>query len=201
MSTPEFHLQTVFTLNKEGHISCHQNARRLVVVGTSGAGKTTIARQIASILDVPHIELDSYRYGPNWTKTPDDVVRDRLSEALRAEAWVADGNYYRMARDVVWPRATTVVWLDYSIHVVMWRLFGRTMRRGILQEELWNGNREKLWWHFVTRDSLFLWALNTHWRRRRTMPAVFAQPEHAHLDVVHLRSPKSTNDWLETLGP
>ena len=200
MSTPEFHLQTVFTLNKEGHISCHQNARRLVVIGTSGAGKTTVARRIASILDVPHIEFDAYRYGPNWTKTPDDMVRDRLSEALRAEAWVADGNYFRVARDVVWPRTTTVVWLDYSIHVVMWRLFARTMRRGILQEEVWNGNRERLWWHFVTRDSLFLWALKTHWSRRRTMPAAFARPEHAHLDVVHLRSTKSTNEWLETLS-
>ena len=198
MSTPELH--RLMLPKAEGNSSCHQNARRLVVVGTSGAGKTTIARQIASILDVPHIELDSYRYGPNWTKTPDDVVRDRLSEALRAEAWVADGNYYRIARDVVWPRATTVVWLDYSIHVVMWRLFGRTMRRAILQEELWNGNRERLWWHFVTRDSLFLWALKTHWSRRRTMPAAFARPEHAHLDVAHLRSPKSTNEWLETLG-
>ena len=198
MSTPELHRPILPEAEENG--GCHRNARRLVVIGTSGAGKTTVAKRIASILDVPHIELDSYRYGPNWTKTPDDVVRDRLSEALRAEAWVADGNYYRMARDVVWPRATTVVWLDYSIHVVMWRLFGRTMRRRILQEELWNGNRERLWWHFVTRDSLFLWALKTHWSRRRTMPAAFARPEHAHLDVVHLRSTKSTNEWLGTLG-
>ena len=91
----------------ERNSSCHQDARRLVVIGTSGAGKTTVAKRIASILDVPHIEFDAYRYGPNWTKTPDDVVRDRLSESLRAEAWVADGNYYRMARDVVWPRART----------------------------------------------------------------------------------------------
>ena len=177
------------------------HARRLVVIGTTGAGKTTVARRIASTLDVPHIELDSYRYGPNWTEIPDEVVRDRLNESVRAEAWVADGNYYRLARDAVWPRATTVVWLDYPFHVVMWRLFARTMRRGILREELWNGNREKLWWHFVTRDSLFLWALKTHWRRRRTMPEAFAQPECAHLDVVHLRSTKSTNEWLETLSP
>ena len=75
------------------------------------------------------------------------------------------------------------------------------MRRGIFREELWNGNREKLWWHFATRDSLFLWVLKTHWRRRRTMPAVFAQAEHAHLDVVRLRSPRSTDEWLRTLRP
>ena len=151
------------------------------------------------MLDLPHVEMDAYRHGPNWTETPNDVFRERLGEALRADAWVADGNY-SFARDVVWPRATTVVWLDYPFHVVMWRLFWRTMRRGILREELWNGNREKLWWHFVTRDSLFLWALKTHWRRRRTIPEAFALPEHAHLDVVRLRSTKSTNEWLETPG-
>ena len=177
----------------------HRDAQRFVVIGTSGAGKTTVARRVADILRVPHVEFDAYRHGPNWTRTPDDVVRDRLREALRIEGWVVDGNYFRMAHDVVWPRATTVVWLDYSIHVVMWRLFWRTMRRGILREELWNGNREKLWWHFVTRDSLFLWVLKSHWRRRRTMPDAFARPEHAHLEVVRLRSPKSTSEWLESL--
>ncbi len=180
--------------------NCAQrDARRFVVIGTSGAGKTTVARRVADILHIPHIEFDAYRHGPSWTETPDDVFRAQVSEALRADAWVADGNYFRVAHDVVWPRATTVVWLDYPFHVVMWRLFWRTMRRGILREELWNGNREKLWWHFVTRDSLFLWVLKTHWRRRRTMPEAFALPEHAHLEVVHLRSRKSTTTWLETL--
>ena len=87
------------------------------MIGTTGAGKTTIARQIASVLGVPHLELDAYRHGPNWTETPDGLFRDRLSEALRGDTWVADGNY-TVARDIVWPRATTVVWLDYSIHVV-----------------------------------------------------------------------------------
>ena len=182
----------------ERNNSCHQDARRLVVVGTSGAGKTTIARQIASLLGVPHVELDAYRHGPSWTETPDDLFRERLSEALRGDTWVADGNY-TVAREVVWPRATTVVWLDYSIHVVMWRLFRRTVRRGVGREELWNDNKEDLWRHLVTRDSLFLWALKTHWRRRKTMPVAFAQPEHAHLDVVHLRSPRVTREWTKTL--
>ncbi len=172
--------------------------KRLVVIGTSGAGKTTIARQIASILGVPHVEFDAYRHGPNWTETPDDLFRERLSAALRGDGWIADGNY-SVARDVVWPRATTLVWLDYPIHLVMWRLFWRTMRRGVLREELWNDNRENLWWHLIPCRSLFVWAWQTHWQRRRTMPAAIAQPEHAHLDVVHLRSSKATGEWLRTL--
>lgn len=130
----------------------HRNPDRFVVIGTNGAGKTTIAKRIARILGLSHVELDAYRHGPNWAETPDDLFRERLREALRGDAWVADGNY-NVTRGVVWPRATTLVWLDYPIYVVMWRLFWRTMRRGVFGEELWNGNRERLWWHFFSRYS------------------------------------------------
>ena len=175
-----------------------RDADRLVLVGTSGAGKTTMAERIARALDMPHIEFDGIRHGPNWTETPDDVFKETLRQRLRGNRWVADGNY-SFARDVVWPGATTVVWLDYPIRVVMWRLFRRTIRRGLFRQELWNGNREKLWWHFFSRQSLFLWAMQTHWRRRRTIPAALRRPEHLHLDLVHLRSPRAAHQWFLTL--
>ena len=178
--------------------TCTGSTDRILVVGTSGAGKTTMARTIAQTLGRPHIEFDAYRHGPNWTETPDDLFREQLKEALKGDTWVADGNY-TVARDVVWPRATTLLWLDYPIYVVMWRLFWRTMRRGLFRQKLWNGNRESLWQHLFSRQSLFLWAWQTHWRRKRTLPAALAQPEHAHLDLVHLRSPGAANRWLEAL--
>lgn len=171
---------------------------RIVVIGTTGAGKTTMADKIALALDVPHIEFDGIRHGPDWTETPDDVFRERLELELRGDRWVGDGNY-SLARDVVWPKATTLVWLDYPIQVVMWRLFRRTIRRAVLRQELWHGNRERIWWHFFSRRSLFLWALRTHWRRRRTVPPALVRPEHLHLDLVHLRSPKAAQDWFLTL--
>ena len=176
------------------------NIDRVVVVGNSGAGKTTVAREIARALDMPHVEFDAYRHGPNWTETPDEVFRDQLREALQGDRWVADGNY-SIARDIVWPRATALVWLDYPIYVIMWRLFWRTIRRWLLRQELWNGNRERLRWHFFTRRSLFLWALQTHWKRRRTIPSALSLPEHAHLDVFHLRSTRATRRWLDALEP
>ena len=161
---------------------------RAVVVGTSGAGKTTFARALAERLGVPHIELDAYRHGPDWTETPDGVFRRRVADATSAAGWVADGNY-SLARDIVWPRAAAVVWLDYPFPLVFWRLFRRTIRRGVRRTELWNGNREPLWRHFLTKDSLFLWALRTHRRRKRGLLAAFGLPEHRHLTVFRLRTP------------
>ena len=172
---------------------------RIAVIGTAGAGKTVLAKRIAEQLALPHVELDAYRHGPDWTETPDDVFKEQISQALRDDAWIADGNY-TFAREVVWPRAQMVVWLDYPITIVMWRLFWRTLKRSILREELWNGNREKLWRHVLSRQSLFLWALQTHWLRRRTIPAALGLPKHSHIRLVHLRSPGDAERWLTTLA-
>ena len=169
--------------------------RRVVVIGTSGAGKTTLARDLAQARGVAHVEMDAYRHGPNWTETPDGKFRRILDDALRGECWVADGNY-SMARDSVWPRATAIVWLDFNFGLVFWRLALRTLRRGITRETLWNGNKENLFSHLFTRHSLFLWAFKSHWRRRRTLPLALAQPQHTHLRLVRLRSPRAAARWL-----
>ena len=169
--------------------------RRVVVIGTTGSGKTTLARELARAQGVPHVEMDAYRHGPNWRETPDDEFRRQLAHALSGDRWVADGNY-SMARDSVWPRATAIVWLDFNFGLVFWRLALRTLRRGITRETLWNGNKENLFSHLFTRHSLFLWAFKSHWRRRRTLPLALAQPQHTHLRLVRLRSPRAAAQWL-----
>ena len=168
---------------------------RILVVGTTGSGKTTLAGQIAERLGYPHIEQDALNWGPEWTMRPNDVFLDLVDQATRGRHWVIDGNYSR-SRAITWPRADTVVWLDYSLPLILWRLWWRTLRRSLRQEELWNGNRERLYTHFFTRDSLFLWALKTYHRRRREYPALLSAPENAHLALVHLRSPRQTDKWL-----
>ncbi len=180
-------------------VSGIETLKRVVVVGTSGAGKTTLAGELARVLDVSHVELDAYRHGPNWTETPDDIFRQNISDALTGQRWVVDGNY-SVARDIVWARATTMVWLDYPFYVTFSRLFLRTMSRYFRRTELWNGNREDLKGVLFTRDSLFVWAFRTHWRRRKSMPVAFALPEYAHLDVLRFRSPRAADRWLKSLS-
>ena len=169
--------------------------KRIIVLGTSGAGKTSMAMELALTMGVPHVEFDALRHGPNWAETPDDEFRESIAEALSGDRWVADGNY-SVAREVAWPRATTLVWLDYPFPVVLWRLTIRTFRRGIFRIELWNGNKENLLDHFFTRESLFLWVLKTHWRIRRQFRELFWEPRFAHLKVVRHRSPRAAKAWL-----
>jgi adenylate kinase family enzyme len=174
--------------------------RRISVVGSTGSGKTTFARELARRLGVPHVELDALAWGPNWKLVPVDVFQERVARAVEGDAWVIDGNYGgRGARDLVWPRADTVVWLDPSLGVIFARLFERAARRIRSGEELWpgTGNRETFRNQFLSRDTLFWWALKTYRRRRRELPLLLARPEHAHLAVHHLRRSEEAKAWLE----
>lgn len=135
--------------------------RRIAVIGTTGSGKTTLAHLISERLGIPHVELDALNWEPGWTEAPIAAFRERVAGALSGEAWVVDGNYSKV-RDIVWSRAEALVWLDYPLPLILWRLVGRTFRRVAAQEELWGGNQESLRTALLSRDSLLIWALKSH---------------------------------------
>jgi len=171
---------------------------RISVVGTCGAGKTTTARALAKRLGFAHVELDALSWGPNWTMRPDDAFRAAVAAAAAGDCWVIDGNYSR-SRDIVWARADTVVWLDYRFARVFTRLLWRTLRRAFTREELWHGNRESLRMSLLSRESILLWAIKTHRRRKHEYPELLARPEYERLQVARLCSPRETRQWLKTV--
>ena len=172
---------------------------RIVVIGTTGSGKSTLAAQLAQRMGAPCIDLDALHWQPNWQQAPTDVFRQRVSEAIQPERWVIGGNYSK-ARDLIWTRADTLIWLDYSFPLVISRLFRRTIRRIVTQEDLWGtGNRETWRKQFLSRDSLFVWAVKTHKQYRRSINQILAQPEYAHLRLLRFTSPRQTSQWLKTI--
>jgi adenylate kinase family enzyme len=174
---------------------------RIVIIGTTSSGKSTLAERLAKRLDMDFIELDALHWEPNWQEAPLDVFRARVEAALRqAERWVVAGNYH-VVRDLVWPKAEAVIWLDYSLWRIFWQLTRRTFARWWTKELLWGTNRERLWTHFKlwSQESLFHWLFKTYWRRKWEYPMLLSQPEHQHLKLIRFTHPKETDEWLERL--
>jgi adenylate kinase family enzyme len=172
-------------------------SRRFVIVGATGSGKTTLAEKVGRKLDIAVVDLDTLHWGPNWTMTPTDIFRERVKAALQSPSWVVGGNYSK-ARDIIWKQADTLIWLDYPLPFVFWRLFQRTVRRIITQQELWNGNQETWQGQFLSRDSLFLWLVRSQPRHRREYPRLL-RDEYPHLKLFRFVSTRDTDRWLADL--
>jgi adenylate kinase family enzyme len=175
---------------------------RIVVIGTSGAGKTTLARTIARRLDLVNIELDALNWQAGWR----DLVRSdpaefarRVAAAIQGDHWVADGNYAAV-RDLLWRNASHLVWLDYSRPVIMQRVIGRSLLRVVLRTELWagTGNRER--WHFLLQPSHPIrWAWRTWAALRQETAEWIGRTEYAHLVVLRVRRPGEAHRAVEIL--
>ena len=172
---------------------------RYLVIGSCGAGKTTFAHELSRSLGIPHVELDALHWEPNWTEAQPEVFRQRVEASTAGSGWVCDGNY-SVVREILWPRATTVIWLDYSFPRVAWRLWTRTFKRSLGRTALWAGNRESLLKAFFSRDSILLWQVQTYWRRRRSYPDLLARPEFGHLRLERVATPREAARLLSRLS-
>ncbi len=172
--------------------------QRVAVVGTSCSGKTTLAAAIARAQGSPHVELDALHWLPDWKERPTEEFREKTREAIRGDAWVTDGNYSRV-RDMVWGRATHVIWLNYSFPLVLWRAIRRSLTRLVTREELYSGNRESFRLTFLDRESILLWVVTSHRRRRRDYAKLCRTENFPHICFIEFRHPRESDALLREL--
>lgn len=174
-----------------------RGCQRIVILGKTGSGKTTLARELAAAIGVPHVELDALYFGPNFSTVPVSVLRERTRAAIAGDRWITDGNKSAV-RDLVWLRADTVIWLDYPWVVSFWRLGKRALwRTSVLKAQAAEGGgRAGLPRQFLSAAKGVLTALRSHMGQRRAYLRMFAEQENQHLAIVRLRSPRATRRWL-----
>jgi adenylate kinase family enzyme len=131
--------------------------KRVVVIGVTSSGKSTLAEALARRFAMDFIELDALHWEPNWKGAPLEVFRARVEKAIQAEKWVVAGNYH-IVRDLIWPNAEAVIWLDYPFMTVFWQLTRRTFKRWWNQEVLWDTtwNRFSITSSFGHRNRCFI---------------------------------------------
>lgn len=171
--------------------------QRIVVIGTSCAGKTTFAKNIARALGHRHVEMDELFWREDWTPKPAEVFYELAQETAATDTWVVDGNY-RAVRDVFWSRATAVVWLNYSFPTVLWRAVRRTFGRILRRQSLWHGNTESLARTF-SRDSILLWVATTHHRKQKEFEKLRQNNPYPHLIWLELNKPAAAHALLKNI--
>ncbi len=188
---------TICTVCATGSVSrlTTSTPRKIVVKGTSGAGKSTFAAELARRLHLAYVELDALHHGPNWSEpTPEEFcARVRGAMAAAPRGWVIDGDYDAKLGETVVGAADTIVWLDLPLSVKLRRVWRRTLHRIRADVELWGGNRETWRDQFLSRQSIFIWTIHTHFRHRRRWPARFGHDPR----LVRLRSAAAARRWLD----
>lgn len=171
--------------------------QRILIVGPVGAGKTVLAEAVERRIGITRTELDRVRFDRNWQQLPESEFRARVSEIATAPQWIIDGNYASV-RDVLWGTADTVVWLDYSLSLVLRRLFFRTLKRIIKREDLGEGRRETVR-RLVSKGSILIWAIKSYWPLRTEYERA-CELYRSRTIIVQLRSPAETDRWLAMIS-
>lgn len=173
--------------------------QRILIVGDSNAGKSTLGERLAAHLGVPFVELDALYWLPGWKGREPEDFRAVLQKTLTAtDAWVAAGNYTSHAH-VHWPLADTIVWLDYPLRITIPRIIARSWRRWRRKELLWGTNRERFYEQLMVWDaekSLVAFSVKHHRARREGYEAAMSNPALAHLTWTRLQRPGETEAWL-----
>ncbi|MGW3129095.1 adenylate kinase [Streptomyces sp. NPDC001123] len=171
---------------------------RILVVGVTGAGKSTLARTLSSRLGLPYHEMDAlYFDGPGWAVN--SGLAEDVSRLTAGPRWIIDSLGYPDVRDLLWDRADTVIWLDYPRRVVMPRVLRRSVRRTVTREALFGGNRET-WSGWLSREHPAWWAWSQHGARGREIGRRVGDLGFAPLETLRFGHPDDTATWLASLG-
>lgn len=169
---------------------------RIVINGASGAGKSTVARTLATRLDLPYTEIDSLYHGPGWTVR--ETFLDDVGAVAAGDRWVCEWQY-DAARPLLLDRCDLMVWLDLPRRVTTWRVTRRTVRRRVRHERLWNGNLEgPLRRVFTDPEQIIRWAWSSHPAAAARIAGV--QDRRPELPVVRLRSAAEIGRWVDRLS-
>lgn len=171
---------------------------RVVVVGTSGCGKTTFARHLAEALNLPCLEVDTLFWLPGWRPRDRTEFRELAGKFVQRETWVIDGNYGAL-RDIIWPRATHIIWLNYRFSRALWQVTRRTLSNIIHRREVFPGCPETFQNVFLSRDSIIWWTISTYHRRKRNYEKLSQGEEFPHLKWIEFGHPRKANEFLDSL--
>ena len=165
--------------------------KKIIVIGSGGAGKSTFSRQLGEKLGIPVVHLDKLFWHPNWTRTPEDEWVEIVQREIARDEWIMDGNF-GSTREMRMQACDTVIFLDMPRWLCIYRILKRTIfyHRGT-RPDMAEGCHERFDLEFI------LWVWNyPNGGRKRVIGELERHPEK---NIVFLRSTRDIDSFLKGL--
>lgn len=167
--------------------------KKVIIIGSGGAGKSTLAKRLSEKTGLPLIHLDKLYWLPNWQEPPENEWEQKVTELLAQDAWIMDGNFGG-TMEMRLAACDTAIFLDLPRTVCLYRILKRWVKyRNTNRPDMTEGCNEKV-------DLEFLgWIWNY---RKLKKPKVeeklqaFANKK----KIIRLKSSKEVEEFLAKIG-
>lgn len=125
---------------------------KIAILGYSGSGKSTLAKYLATYYHIPLLYLDTVQFEANWKERDREEAQSIVTEFMKHEEWVIDGNYKSFLQDRRLSEADYNIYMAFSRWSCLIRAYRRNqMYRNASRESIANGCNEKMdlpfiWW-------------------------------------------------------
>lgn len=165
--------------------------KRILILGSCGAGKSTFAKRLHEILGLPIIHLDEHCWMPGWVRPDKSAWEKTVQDLISGEKWIMDGNY-RSSLHLRIPAADTVILLDFPRMTCLWRILKRRLRKNRLDCIV--GCREKI------DFELLFWILWKFPRVNRRQVLKTLEEVKNKKDIYVLKTNKDVNRFIISLA-
>jgi len=167
-----------------------RDRKRILVVGSGGAGKSTFSRALGALTGLPVIHLDRHYWKPRWQPTSGDEWKQKVAQLASNDEWIMDGNYGG-SLSIRLMRCDAVVFFDFPRLACLWGVIQRRLAtRGGTRPDMAEGCVECMTWEFV----LWIWRYPKMGRRRVVRELEAASHR---IDIITVSSRKDVQSVLQ----
>jgi adenylate kinase family enzyme len=166
--------------------------KRILIIGSGGAGKSTLAPRLGKKMGIEVVHLDQLFWNPGWVPTAKDEWREIVGQALEKDSWIMDGNFGGTLEMRI-QACDTIIFLDMPRYICLYRIVKRwVMYNRDTRPDMAEGCEERFDWEF------FMWVWN-YPKRSKPEKELVMERYGDEKTIIRLRSNREIEDFLENI--